>query len=68
MADIWRDITNCSLIRKDDDFFLFGGDSIAVFRILARIDGYFGVNISVNEFFQMTTIKLMAQYIDYILT
>ena len=68
LAEIWRDILNCNVIRKEDEFFHLGGDSIAVFRFRSRVEKTFGVNISVSEFFKFDTVELMAKYIDTILS
>jgi len=64
LAEIWREVINCGFIRKEDDFISLGGDSIAVFRAQSRIEYFFGVVISVREFFQFNTLELMAQFID----
>jgi len=66
LAGIWQDVLKCGLIRRDDNFLFLGGDSIAIFRVLSRIEEFFGVNISVMEFFQFKSLQSMAQYIDLI--
>ena len=68
LADIWRECVKQDFIRRNDDFFDLGGNSIAVFRVLSRIEHHFNVNISVNEFYQFDTIQLMALLIDQVTT
>ncbi|WP_062347635.1 non-ribosomal peptide synthetase [Herbidospora yilanensis] len=49
--------------RPGDDFFLSGGNSLAVTRLVARIHAAFGVQIPVRAVFQSPTVAALARHV-----
>jgi acyl carrier protein len=65
LADVWRNCLKIPQIKHDADFFVLGGDSIAVIRVQNQIRKVFNVDISFQEFFSVSTLKTMADLIDW---
>ena len=61
---LFSEILKNNKISINDDFFQLGGHSIKAVQLLSRIYQTFNVKISLSAFFEMSTVKLMAQEIS----
>jgi amino acid adenylation domain-containing protein/non-ribosomal peptide synthase protein (TIGR01720 family) len=59
LAQIWSEVLGMDRIRRDDDFFELGGDSISAFRMIARAHAR-GIPFSAEQLFAHPTIARLA--------
>jgi amino acid adenylation domain-containing protein len=59
LAGIWREILGRDQVGVEDDIFEIGGDSLLIFRIVARANEA-GLPLAVRQFFQHRTIAALA--------
>lgn len=64
LADMWCSFFGMNRIGINDEFFELGGDSLKAMTLCQKIHKEFHVEISVNEFFQHTTIASLAAILD----
>jgi amino acid adenylation domain-containing protein len=64
IAAIWAEILNVSAVRPDEDFFDLGGTSLALIRMLDRINTSFGTDIGVEIFVDEATASSLAKTLD----
>jgi amino acid adenylation domain-containing protein len=60
LAEIWTDVLGIERIGRRQDFFHLGGHSLLAARMRSRVQAEFGVHLSLQEFFQATTIRDQA--------
>ena len=60
LATVWEDLLGVTPIGAHDNFFELGGHSLLATRVLARIDSYFGVRLSLRAVFEAPTIRQLA--------
>lgn len=63
MSKVWSDILDIGGIGPDDDFFLLGGDSLAVINVQAAILQY-GWAISTKDFYDARTLRRICTFIN----
>ena len=63
IAAIWKDILSVENPGADDNFFDFGGRSIHVVQVKARLQESLGVELPVIKLFQYPTIRSLAEFI-----
>lgn len=63
MILLWTDFFGRPGIVAGDDFFDIGGDSLKAMTMLARIRKVFDVELSMNAFFDRSTISELSEYI-----
>src|SRR5262249_13961375 len=64
IAAIWREVLELQSVGVEDSFFDLGGHSLLVTRVLSRLRGDFGVELSVRRFFEAPTIAALAATIE----
>ncbi len=64
LLSIWQQIFDSTPIGIRDDFFALGGDSIKAARILMLVEKDFNVHLSLKEIFNLSTIELMAKFVQ----
>jgi surfactin family lipopeptide synthetase A len=64
LAAIWHDVLGVKNATPDDDFFLLGGSSLGVMRVITRVAAEFGVQVAASEMFHDATLRRLAQRID----
>ncbi|KAJ5976965.1 nonribosomal peptide synthetase 14 [Penicillium viridicatum] len=68
VRDLWKhvlgDITSSIPIRRNSDFFSVGGNSLLLLPLKAEISRSFGVDITIPEIFQASTLELLAARLD----
>lgn len=63
LAEIWSSVLGVENIGTSDDFLDLGGSSMLAIQCLSRIKRAFGVEFSLEEFFEHATISQLAQII-----
>lgn len=63
LATVWEDLLGVTTIGVHDNFFELGGHSLLATRVLARIDGFFGVRLPLRAIFEAPTIRQLAAMI-----
>ncbi|KAJ5985395.1 hypothetical protein N7522_012591 [Penicillium canescens] len=68
LREIWKtvlgDITSSIQIRRNSDFFSVGGNSLLLLPLKAEISQTFGVELTVPEIFQASTLELLVARLD----
>jgi pyochelin synthetase len=65
VADVWASVLAVPAAEIDPgaDFYDVGGDSLAAARIFTAVRKQFGVGITLDQLHQVSTIRLMADFI-----
>ena len=64
LADIWAEIFDLSDIRRDDDFFNLGGNSLSGAIVAAQVHAALGVELSLGAIADHPTVSTLAAFID----
>ncbi|MEU5837255.1 amino acid adenylation domain-containing protein [Streptomyces diacarni] len=64
LANIWSELLDLPQVGIEDDFFDLGGDSVTSLRLMSRIGGAFGVDVSPRDFFDAPTIAALAERLE----
>jgi acyl carrier protein len=64
LAEIWREILGSEEIGEEDNFFDLGGHSLRAIPVIAAISTRFGVDLAVQDIFEMPTLAGLAQRIE----
>ena len=64
LADIWADVLEVSDIRRGDDFFSLGGDSLKGAVVAAQLHATLGVELHLGTIADHPTITTLAAFID----
>lgn len=67
LAAVWQEVLNVSTIGVHDDFFLLGGSSLLVTRVVARLTTDLAIELPVRDFFANPTIATAARHIESLL-
>ena len=60
VARIWSDVLGVPAVAPGDDFFALGGDSLAAYRIIARLGERFGTEVPLAALFEQRTVAGIA--------
>ena len=63
LIEIWKKVFRYNLIDDEEDFFVMGGDSLKMFRILSKIEHNFKINIPPSTFIKLNNIKAISKFI-----
>ncbi|MEU3539964.1 non-ribosomal peptide synthetase [Streptomyces paromomycinus] len=64
LAAIWAEVLAVENVGVEDDFFALGGDSITSLRLMSRVSGAFGVDVSPRDFFDAPTVAALAERLE----
>jgi phthiocerol/phenolphthiocerol synthesis type-I polyketide synthase E len=64
VAAIWADLLGVAEIGADDDFFLFGGDSLVGLQVLSRMRSELDVELPLRSFFEARTVAGIAVVVE----
>lgn len=64
IAEIWSELLNVKEIGLNDDFFLIGGDSILLIRMLTQLKKHFKKEIDLHKVYEYSSLKNLAAYIQ----
>lgn len=60
LADIWKDLLKVDQVGVSDNFYLIGGDSLAVVCMMSEVENRFSTAIPLNKFLRSPTIETIA--------
>ena len=63
VAEVWASLLGITDIRRDDDFFGLGGNSLLAVRVLNALNDKTGADLSLWELFEATTVAELAERI-----
>jgi len=64
LAQIWKDVLHIDRVERDANFITLGADSIMVYRTQILIEEQFNIQLSIQEFFNLTQFDAMAEWIN----
>lgn len=64
IAEIWCELFRTENVFIEDNFFEIGGDSLLATRMLNSLRNCFGINISMREIFDMSSLGEIAEAVD----
>ena len=63
LAHLWKKLLHLDDVGIRDSFFELGGHSLLAIRLLARIQGVFGINLEIRCLFEEPSIEALAEHI-----
>ncbi|GAA2762261.1 hypothetical protein GCM10010103_13020 [Streptomyces paradoxus] len=67
IRDIWSSELRLEEFSDDDDFFVLGGQSLAMMRIQRGITAELGVEVPIDQLFRVPTVTAIADYVETML-
>ncbi|WP_395338241.1 amino acid adenylation domain-containing protein [Ningiella sp. W23] len=64
LADIWKELLGIERVSRHDNFFMLGGHSLLVTRLLKKINEKFKAKLSLNDLLALPTLVSQADSID----
>jgi amino acid adenylation domain-containing protein len=64
LAALWREVLGVAAVGREDDFFALGGHSLAITRLLARVEESLGVTLPVREVFRSPRLLDLAAAVE----
>jgi amino acid adenylation domain-containing protein len=64
LADIWAEVLQTERVGRTDNFFLLGGHSLLVMRVIARVRAELGSELAVRELFETRDLSELAALIE----
>ncbi|MCH2087147.1 MAG: amino acid adenylation domain-containing protein [Pseudoalteromonas sp.] len=64
LHEIWCDVLSTQKISCDDNFFDLGGHSLLATRVVAKVNHYFNLSLSLKEVISQQTITKLGKYIE----
>ncbi|KQO32132.1 hypothetical protein ASF10_21385 [Flavobacterium sp. Leaf82] len=64
LADIWQEVLVIDKISITDNFFIIGGDSIRVLKVVNRINKHWNIMISVSDVYNNYTIEKLSALLN----
>jgi amino acid adenylation domain-containing protein len=64
VAAIWQEMLKVPRVGRQDNFFELGGHSLLAVRIMAAINARFGIELSIRDVFESTTVVALATCLE----
>jgi len=64
VAGVWRELLEVDTVAADEDFFALGGHSMLAVQVLFRLTELTGVELALEEFFELGTVAEVAAELD----
>jgi len=64
LIQLWKHFFGRSSLTVEDDFFELGGDSLQALTMIGSIYKHLNIQITITDFFNRSTVKSIAEYID----
>src|SRR5262249_5744047 len=66
LCDLWAEVLGVKRVGVDDDFFDLGGESLLATKLVSRVRTAFETEISLQAFFEASTIRKLAARIKQV--
>ena len=63
LVRLYRRTTGAAEVGVDDDFFAVGGSSVTAIDVVTEIHEQFGVELSLDTFFELATVAKVAAFL-----
>ncbi|ETS29612.1 amino acid adenylation enzyme/thioester reductase family protein [Photorhabdus khanii NC19] len=63
LAEIWSALLNIERIGRNDDFFVLGGHSLSMVKLISILQSEIGYKIPMSNLFKYSTLKSMSEYL-----
>ncbi len=63
LAEIWQDVLGVEAVSTGDDFFDLGGHSLAVVKIVSRVNALLDIELRVRKFYEHPTVAALAEHV-----
>jgi amino acid adenylation domain-containing protein len=64
VAAIWQELLKVPRVGRHDNFFQLGGHSLLAVRIMAAINAQFGLQVTIRDVFESTTVVALAKCLE----
>ena len=64
LCEVCQDLLDIQRLGVNDNFFAVGGHSLIATRLVAQVNEYYGINLSIKEIFNIVSIKVLAETIE----
>jgi acyl carrier protein len=64
VAAIWAEVLHTERVGRTDNFFLLGGHSLLVMRVITRVRSELGIELAVRELFETRDLRELAALIE----
>ena len=64
MAKLWSEVLDVEVAGANDNFFALGGHSLLAARVVSRLNGQAGVDLTMRAIFEAPTVSALAASID----
>ncbi|MFJ8888604.1 phosphopantetheine-binding protein [Streptomyces sp. NPDC102402] len=68
VAAVWRELLERETVAVDQDFFELGGHSMLAVQVLYRLTEVTGVELALEDFFELGTVEEVAAELDRLRT
>jgi acyl carrier protein len=63
IAEIWREVLQCTQVGREDNFFDLGGNSLHLMKVHGQLREAFHKDVAMVEMFRFTTIRTLANHL-----
>lgn len=64
VTELWKRVLRLETVGLDENFFDVGGDSLAIIALHSNLQKSLGIEISVTDLFEFTTIRTLARHLE----
>jgi acyl transferase domain-containing protein len=64
VAEVWQQLLGITSVGTEDDFFDLGGHSLMAIQLMSRMREEFGIELSIQEFFDQPTVAGLSSAVD----
>jgi amino acid adenylation domain-containing protein len=65
LVALWADVLEVPCVRREDDFFDLGGDSLLAMRMIARVVHDWHVDVRLSDLFENTTVFAFSRLLEH---
>ncbi|MEM9359488.1 MAG: amino acid adenylation domain-containing protein, partial [Pseudomonadota bacterium] len=63
IAEVWQETLGIDSVKRDDNFFRIGGDSLSAIRVFNQIQAMTDSELAITDLFKHTTVSSLAEYL-----
>jgi acyl carrier protein len=64
VAKLWSEVLEVEVSGANDNFFALGGHSLLAARVVSRLNGQAGVDLTLRAIFEAPTVSALASLVD----